>query len=107
MLGPETSSGYFTISGGTIKLSGATPLYLNENTTATTSYKPLTLDATAKTTDWQLEGDTIITNSPRELNFIACATSDANFYSLFLQTGNDQPAGATCSMQTLHLPCLC
>ena len=107
VLGPESSSGYFTISGGTIQLTGAEPLYLNEDTTATTSYKALTFDSTASTTDWQLEGDTIITTSPRELNFLACATNDANYYTVYLQTGNDQPAGQSCSMQSLHLPCLC
>lgn len=107
VLGPVSSSGYFTISGGTIKLNGNGTLYLNENTAATTSYKPLTFDTTAKTTDWQLEGDTIITTSPRELNFLACATSDPNYYAVYLQTGNDQPTGQSCSMQSLHLPCLC
>ncbi|KAI0699250.1 hypothetical protein BC835DRAFT_1503416 [Cytidiella melzeri] len=107
MLGPEASSGYFTISGGTIQLTGATPLFLNEDTAASTSYKPLTFNSTAITTDWQLEGDTIITTTPRELNFMACATSDANYYTVSLQTGNDMPAGESCSMQSLHLPCLC
>ena len=98
VLGPESSSGYFTISGGTILLNGASRLYLNEDATATTSYKALTFNSTAITTDWQLEGDTIITTSPRELNFLACATSDPNYYSVFLQTGNDQPTGQSCSM---------
>lgn len=107
VLGPEASAGYFTIGAGTIELSGQTPLFLNANTTASTSFKPLTLASTATTTNWALEGDTIITTNPRELNFLACSTSDPNFYSLFLQTGNDQPTGASCSMQTLHLPCLC
>lgn len=108
VLGPESSSGYFTISD-TITLNSPTgsTLYLNVNTNATTSYKPLSLDDTATTTDWELEGDTIITTNPRELNFLACATSDANFYTVYLQYGNDQPAGASCSMQSLHLPCLC
>ena len=106
VLGPEASSGYFDISGGTISLTGSS-LFLNVDTNAVTSYKPLTFNATATTTDWALEGDTIITNNPRELNFLACATSDANYYTLFLQYGNDQPTGASCSMQSLHLPCLC
>lgn len=107
VLGPEASSGYFTIGAGTIELSGPSVLFLNANTTVSTSFKPLTLSSTATTTNWALEGDTIITTTPRELNFLACSTSEPNFYSLFLQTGNDQPAGASCSMQTLHLPCLC
>ena len=88
-------------------MNGATPLYLNVDSAATTSYQALTLDPTATTTDWALEGDTIITSDPRELNFLACATSDPNYYTLYLQTGNDQPSGATCTLQTLHLPCLC
>ncbi|KAF9452397.1 carbohydrate-binding module family 1 protein [Macrolepiota fuliginosa MF-IS2] len=107
-LGPEASSGYFTVSG-TISLnqSSGSKLYLNVNTSASTSYKPLTLDATATTTDWGLEGDTIITTAPRQLNFIACATSNPSFYDLYLQTGNDTPSGASCTLQTIHLPCLC
>jgi hypothetical protein len=107
VLGPESSSGYFNIGGGTISLTGSTPLYLNVQTGATTSYKPLTFNSTATTTDWVLEGDTIITSNPRELNFLACATSNANYYTVYLQYGNDQPAGESCSMQSLHLPCLC
>ena len=108
VLGPESSSGYFTI-GSSITLNSASgsQQFLNVQTNATTSYKPLTFDAKAATTDWQLEGDTIITTTPRELNFLACATSDPNFFNVFLQYGNDQPAGASCSMQSLHLPCLC
>jgi hypothetical protein len=31
-----------------------------------------------------LEGDTIILNNPRTLGFLACATSNANFYTLYL-----------------------
>lgn len=106
MLGPEASSGYFTI-GSTIQLTGGAPAYLNVDTGAATSYKPLTFNASALTTDWELEGDTIITTAPRELNFLACATDDADFYAVYLQYGNDMPAGASCSMQSLHLPCLC
>ena len=108
VLGPEASSGYFTI-GSTISLNNAdgSKLYLNLNSSAAASYKPLTLDAVATTTDLALEGDTIITTAPRELNFLACAASDASFYDVFLQTGNDSPAGASCSLATLHLPCLC
>ncbi|KAK7687074.1 hypothetical protein QCA50_009574 [Cerrena zonata] len=108
MLGPEASSGYFTI-GTTITLNNAdgSKSFLNVNTSSSASYKPLTLDNTATTTDWQLEGDTIITTAPRELNFLACATSDAQFFDVYLQEGNDTPSGASCSMATLHLPCLC
>ena len=108
MLGPESSSGYFTI-GTTITLNNAdgTKSFLNVDTSSSASYKALTLDNTATTTDWHLEGDTIITTAPRELNFLACATSDAQFYDVYLQEGNDTPSGASCSMATLHLPCLC
>ena len=108
MLGPEASSGYFTI-GSTISLGGAEggTLYLNLNSSGTTSYKPLSLDAVATTTDWGLEGDTIITTDPRQLNFLACATNDASFYDVYLQTGSDTPTGDSCSLATLHLPCLC
>ncbi|PSR74614.1 hypothetical protein PHLCEN_2v9680 [Hermanssonia centrifuga] len=100
MLGPEASSGYFTISN-TISLNNpdGSELYLNLDTSATTSYVPLSFDPTATTTDWALEGDTIITSDPRQLNFLVCATSDPNFYSVYLQNGNDQPAGATCTYQ--------
>ena len=107
VLGPEASSGYFTI-GTTITLNNAdgSKLYLNV-ANGTASYKALTLGATATTTDWALEGDTIITTSPRELNFLACSTSDTTVYDVYLQTGNDVPSGSSCSMATLHLPCLC
>jgi len=108
VLGPEASSGYLTIAG-TITLNNAdgSQLFLNEDEGAPTSYKALTLDATATTTDWGLEGDTIITTSPRQLNFLACASSTAGYYDLYLQEGNDTPSGATCSLISLHLPCLC
>ncbi|OCH95181.1 hypothetical protein OBBRIDRAFT_788651 [Obba rivulosa] len=108
VLGPESSSGYFTIDG-TITLNSldGSQLFLNVDENATTSYKPLSLDATATTTDWGLEGDTIITTDPRQLNFLACPTSDADVFDVYLQEGNDQPTGATCSLVSLHLPCLC
>ncbi|ETW80988.1 cellulose-growth-specific protein [Heterobasidion irregulare TC 32-1] len=108
VLGPEASSGYFTIDG-TIALNGAdgTSLYLNVDESAATSYKALTFDSAAVTTDWGLEGDTIITTSPRQLNFLACATNDATVYDVYLQEGNDTPSGQTCSLTSLHLPCLC
>lgn len=108
VLGPEASSGYFTISN-TIALNqpGGSPLFLNLNTSSTTSYQALSFGTTATTTDWGLEGDTIITTAPRQLNFLACATSDSTIYSLLLQTGNDTPPGKTCTLVTIHLPCLC
>lgn len=108
MLGPEASSGRFTI-GGTISLNNAdgTKLYLNADTAASTSYKSLSLGKTATTTNWALEGDTIITTNPRQLNFIACKSTIANAYTVYLQTGNATPAGSSCTQATLHLPCLC
>ncbi|PPR07425.1 hypothetical protein CVT26_013741, partial [Gymnopilus dilepis] len=108
VLGPESSAGLFSI-GGTITLNQASgsKVFLNVNTTVSTSYQPLTFGTTATTTDWALEGDTIITTSPRQLNFLACATSSSSLYNVYLQTGNDSPAGQSCSLQTLHLPCLC
>lgn len=43
-----------------------------------------------------------------ELNFLACKAATNGYYEIFLQTGNDVPAGKTCSnYQTIHLPCLC
>ncbi|KAJ3767380.1 hypothetical protein FB446DRAFT_755101 [Lentinula raphanica] len=109
VLGPESSSGYFTI-GTTISVPGesGTSLYLNVDTSDTTvSYQALTFGPTATTTDWGLEGDTIIETDPRQLNFLTCATEDASVYSLYLQTGNDSPSGQTCSLTSLHLDCLC
>ncbi|KAF8602400.1 hypothetical protein BDV93DRAFT_427699, partial [Ceratobasidium sp. AG-I] len=110
VLASESTSGRFVISGSIALVSGSSKLYLNVNT-ATTSYKPLTFDATASTTGWGLEGDTIITtnSSPygRQLNFLACTTSTSGSYRVYLQTGNDMPSGTTCSTITLHLPCLC
>ncbi|KFY08955.1 hypothetical protein V492_05766 [Pseudogymnoascus sp. VKM F-4246] len=109
VMGPEATSEYFTI-GETIQ-STNTSLYLNI-VEASTSYLPLSFDATATTTAWELEGDTIITSngSPygRQLNFLVCDSSTAGYYDLFLQKGSDTPAGRTCSnFQTIHLPCLC
>ncbi|PPQ67282.1 hypothetical protein CVT25_005866 [Psilocybe cyanescens] len=108
VLGPEASAALFTISG-TISLNqaGGSKLYLNLDNSGTASYKTLTFDATATTTNWGLEGDTIITTNPRQLNFIACSTSSSTIYTLYLQTGNDTPAGVSCTLQTIHLPCLC
>ncbi|KAF9049740.1 hypothetical protein BJ165DRAFT_1525075 [Panaeolus papilionaceus] len=107
-LGPESSAARFSI-GGTISLNQAngSKLYLNVDMNASTSYKPLSFATTATTTNWGLEGDTIITTNPRQLNFIACSTSNANYYDLFLQTANATPTGRSCTLQTIHLPCLC
>ncbi|KAF1949212.1 hypothetical protein CC80DRAFT_484839 [Byssothecium circinans] len=58
VLGPEASADDFTI-GSTIQ-SKKTGQYLNIET-ASTSYKPLSWGASAATTAWGLEGDTIIT----------------------------------------------
>ena len=58
VMGPEAAGEFFTI-GSTIK-SQTTNLYLNIGT-GSASYLPLSLDATATTTAWALEGDTIIT----------------------------------------------
>ncbi|KAI0785609.1 hypothetical protein C8Q75DRAFT_322050 [Abortiporus biennis] len=111
MLGPESSSGYFTISGGTITLnnSNGTNLFINVQESASTSFKPLTLDTTATTTDWGLEGDTIITTAPRQLNFLTCSsTTTEGYWDVYLQEGSDVPSGQTCTNYiTLHLPCLC
>lgn len=60
VMGPEATSEYFTI-GETIQ-STNTSLYLNIGE-ASTSYLPLSLDTTATTTAWGLEGDTIITTT--------------------------------------------
>ncbi|KAI0054167.1 carbohydrate-binding module family 1 protein [Auriscalpium vulgare] len=108
VLGPVGTSGYFTL-GTTITLpnTDGSLLYLNVNESAPNSYKPLLLGTTATTTDWGLEGDTIITTSPRQLNFLACPTSDSTVYSVYLQEGNDTPSGSTCSLVSLHLDCLC
>ncbi|KAF8161088.1 hypothetical protein B0H34DRAFT_365708 [Crassisporium funariophilum] len=108
VLGPEASSGKFTI-GGTISLNqpDGTKLYLNLDNSGTASYKPLTFGTTATTTNWGLEGDTIITTNPRQLNFIACASSVSTIYNIYLQNGNDMPTGKSCTLQTIHLPCLC
>jgi len=108
VLGPEASSGYFTISNTiTLNQPGGSQLFLNLNASSTASYQALSFGTTAITTDWGLEGDTIITTAPRQLNFLACATSDPTIYNLLLQTGNDTPPGQTCTLVTIHLPCLC
>lgn len=133
VLGPEASSEYFDI-GGTIQ-STNTSMYINIGDDAT-SYRTLTFGETGSTTEWGLEGDTIITTegssfgrrefpmslpaldlarmrltllslSATELNFLACEL-DGGYWDVYLQTGSDAPSGTTCSnYQTLHLPCLC
>jgi len=108
VLGPVTSSEYFNIDG-TIQ-STNTSMYLNIGN-ASTSYLPLTFGTTAETDAWALEGDTIITSQSssygRQLNFLACQL-DTTYWSIYLQTGSDEPSGEDCSnYQSLHLPCLC
>ncbi|KIM32456.1 carbohydrate-binding module family 1 protein [Serendipita vermifera MAFF 305830] len=108
VLGPESSSGYFNISGY-IRLNSSPYQYLNI-VNATTSYKPLTFDSAATFTGWALEGDTIITSTSssygRQLNFLACPASSSGYYQLYLQTGSQTPS-SSCTSQTIHLPCLC
>jgi len=110
LLGPENTGGYFTISGSlALNNADGTVSYLNVNETGTQSYKSLSFDKTATTTDWGLEGDTIITTNPRQLNFLTCGLStNSSFWQVYLQEGNDQPSGGIdCSLTSLHLPCLC
>jgi len=108
-LGAEATSGYFDI-GSTVALTGgASPLYLNVNMTATTSYKPVSF-GTSSTTSWGLSGDTIIYEgtSGSVQNFLVCPITGSTNWNLFLQTGNDVPAGNACTdWITIHLPCLC
>lgn len=106
VLGPESGAGLFTI-GSTVQLNSAIgpPLFLNVNMTATTSWKPLTLDATATTTTWTMSGDTIVDGNTQ--NFAVCPISGSTNYNLFLQTGNDMPSDACTDWITIHLPCLC
>ncbi|KAK7977775.1 hypothetical protein PG996_003825 [Apiospora saccharicola] len=110
VMGPESSSEYFTIAG-TIQ-STNTSRYLSVGDDAT-SYKTLTFaNTTAGATNvWALEGDTIITGQSsswgRQLNFLVCKL-DGNLWQVYLQTGSATPSGKTCSnYQSLHLPCLC
>ncbi|ESK97173.1 hypothetical protein Moror_6256 [Moniliophthora roreri MCA 2997] len=107
VLGPESSSGHFDIDG-TISISDSSPsLYLNADSSSSKSYQALTFNETATTSSWGLEGDTIIITDPRQLNFLACATNSSEIYDVYLQMGNDIPSGQSCTMITLHLPCLC
>ncbi|KAF9501451.1 hypothetical protein BDN71DRAFT_1585169 [Pleurotus eryngii] len=104
MLGPKSSSVCFTVDT-TITLNNAdsSGLYLNIQN-STLMYKALNLIAAVTTTNWGLEGDTIIATDPCQLNFLACGSSNPFFYSVYLQTGTDTPIGWTCSSATLHLP---
>lgn len=109
VLGPEASSGYYTINGS-IRLNSASPqLYLNI-VNSTTSYKTLTFDTSATFTGWNLEGDTLATTSSsaygRQLAFLACPASQSGYYQVYLQMGSDTPS-SSCTVQSLHLPCLC
>ncbi|KAI5848669.1 hypothetical protein DFP73DRAFT_337725 [Morchella snyderi] len=108
VMAAEATALRFIISGSIQDTTSG--LYLNADS-STTSYKPISFGATATTTGWGLEGDTIITTNAsvfgRQLNFLACETSTSGAYKLYLQTGSDTPSGETCTLQTLHLPCLC
>ena len=72
---------------------------------ATTSWKPLTLDTTAKTTTWGMSGDTIIDSNTQ--NFVVCPIAGSSNFNFYLQTGNDMPSSACTDWITIHLPCLC
>ncbi|KAI0113574.1 hypothetical protein GGR51DRAFT_18613 [Nemania sp. FL0031] len=111
-MGPEASSEYFNIGSGAIQ-SANSSAYLTVGAD-TTSYKTLTLSASAGTAapGWALEGDTIITGTSsawgRQLNFLVCKVGSGDLWQVYLQTGSDVPSGKTCSnYQSLHLPCLC
>ncbi|KAF3916624.1 hypothetical protein ABW20_dc0104072 [Dactylellina cionopaga] len=112
ILGPEGTQAKFIISGGTIRMSG-TGLYLNLDTSATTSYKALSFGTTATFSGWGLEGDTIITTQTsqlgRQLNYVMCGPVGSDSYVVYLQTGSQLPPGpGTCTNYlTMHLPCLC
>ncbi|THH09355.1 hypothetical protein EW145_g2066 [Phellinidium pouzarii] len=103
VLGPEASSGYFNI-GSTIQDSNSS-LFLNIDMSATTSFKPLTLDTTALTTSWAMSGDTIVDGSMQ--NFVVCPISGSANYNFFLQTGDDMPSDECTDWITIHLDCLC
>ncbi|KAH7393161.1 hypothetical protein BKA64DRAFT_675437 [Cadophora sp. MPI-SDFR-AT-0126] len=111
VMGPESTSEYFTI-GSTIQ-SVNSSLYLNiGEKVGGKSFLPLSFAKTANTTAWGLEGDTVITVTAstygRQLNFLACNSKTSGYYDLYLQTGSDVPSGVTCSnYQTIHTPCLC
>ncbi|KAI0156368.1 hypothetical protein GGR57DRAFT_79268 [Xylariaceae sp. FL1272] len=110
VMGPESSSEYFTIDSGSIQ-STNTSAYLAIGSDST-SYKTLTLSSTASAPGWALEGDTIITGTSstwgRQLNFLVCQMGSADYWRVYLQTGSDTPSGSSCSnYQSLHLPCLC
>ncbi|KAI0393564.1 hypothetical protein F5Y17DRAFT_458800 [Xylariaceae sp. FL0594] len=116
VMGPEASSEYFNIGGGSIQSANSTA-YLVVGSDST-SYKTLTLSKTATPASgsapgWALEGDTIITGTGskwgRQLNFLVCKVgSGGDYWQVYLQTGSDVPSGKTCSnYQSLHLPCLC
>jgi len=107
ILGPEASSGYFTI-GSTVQLNSATggaPLFLNVNTTGTNDWKSLSLDATATTETWTLSGDTLVASGQQ--NFVVCPISGSANFDLYLQTGTAMPSTACTNWITIHLPCLC
>lgn len=57
----EATAERFIISGSIQDTTSG--LYLNADTSATTSYKAISFGATATTTGWGLEGDTIITTN--------------------------------------------
>ncbi|PVG04888.1 hypothetical protein CPB86DRAFT_803597 [Serendipita vermifera] len=107
LLGPEATSGYF-VYGTTVALVMAdkSKLYLNVDTSVSTSYKPLSFSTTATTTNWNMSGDTFRVGNTQ--NFVVCSISGSSNYELWLQTGSDMPSGRSCTNYvTIHLPCLC
>ncbi|KAH8828148.1 hypothetical protein DL96DRAFT_1709439 [Flagelloscypha sp. PMI_526] len=96
-LGPEATEDYWTI--GNTLLDNNSTLYLNVDRTVSTTYKPLSLGATATTTTWGLEGDTIIATNPRQNNFVACPTTNSSFWDLYLQEGNVVPSSTSALLQ--------
>lgn len=111
VLGPEASSGRFTIGGSIALNGGPAPLYLNVGSEST-SYRSLSFGAAPSFAGWGLEGDTIITTTSstygRQLNFVACPAAGASgTFKVFLQLGSDVPSAGCANFVSLHLPCLC
>lgn len=74
--------------------------------TASTSYKPVSFGASATSAEWSMSGDTLVFDGQQ--NFLVCPISGSANYELFLQTGDDTPAGEDCTdWITIHLDCLC
>ncbi|KAG9090535.1 hypothetical protein FS749_000469 [Ceratobasidium sp. UAMH 11750] len=98
ILGPASSKGWYLPSSTIRLIYGICPQFLYLNVlNASTSYKPMSFDIAAKTSNWNYGGDGTLTINGTN-TFITCSDG-----ALYFQTGKDLPAGnCTTTRLTTH-----